>query len=52
MLFNSHILADVHELCSHIAIMREGRVAWHGTVHEALAESATLEDFFMKVVTA
>ncbi len=52
MLFNSHILSDVHELCSRIAIMREGRVVWQGTVDEALAEAPTLEDFFMQVVTA
>ena len=52
VLFNSHILSDVHELCSRIAIMREGRVIWQGTVPEALAEAPTLEDFFMKVVTA
>jgi ABC-2 type transport system ATP-binding protein len=52
VLFNSHILSDVHELCSRIAIMREGRVVWRGTVPEALADSPTLEDFFMKVVTA
>ena len=32
--------------------MREGRVVWHGEVAEALAEAATLEDFFMQVVTA
>ena len=30
VLFNSHILSDVHELCSRIAIMRDGRVVWHG----------------------
>ncbi len=52
VMFNSHILSDVHELCSHIAIMREGRVAWRGEVAEALDEAATLEDFFIKVVTA
>ena len=52
VLFNSHILSDVHELCSRIAIMREGRVIWQGTVPEALAEAPTLEDFFMKVVQA
>jgi ABC-2 type transport system ATP-binding protein len=52
VLFNSHILSDVHELCSRIAIMREGRVVWQGTVAEALDGSATLEDFFIKVVTA
>ena len=31
VMFNSHILSDVHELCSHIAIMRDGRVVWQGT---------------------
>ena len=52
VLFNSHILSDVHELCTRVAIMREGRVAWAGTVDEALDEAATLEEFFMRTVTA
>ncbi len=52
VMFNSHILSDVHELCSRIAIMREGRVVWQGAVAEALDDASTLEDFFMKVVTA
>jgi ABC-type multidrug transport system ATPase subunit len=42
----------VHELCTRIAIMRVGRVAWAGTVDEALGEAPTLEDLFMQVVTA
>jgi ABC-2 type transport system ATP-binding protein len=50
VLFNSHILSDVHELCSHIAIMRDGRVIWRGTVSEALQDAPSLEDFFMKVI--
>jgi ABC-2 type transport system ATP-binding protein len=52
VLFNSHILSDVHELCSRIAIMRTGRVIWTGSVDEALTEAETLEDFFMQVVQA
>lgn len=52
VLFNSHILADVHELCTRVAIMRSGRVVWQGTVPEALAEAPTLEEFFMRVMTA
>jgi ABC-2 type transport system ATP-binding protein len=52
IMFNSHVLSDVEELCSHIAIMRQGVVIWTGTVPEALAESHGLEDFFMQVVTA
>jgi len=51
VLFNSHILADVAELCTRIAIMAEGRVRWQGPVADALAESPEgLEAFFMKVV--
>ena len=34
VMFNSHILSDVHELCSRIAIMRSGHVIWRGTVDE------------------
>ncbi len=53
VLFNSHILADVAELCSRIAIMRGGQVIWAGTVAEAKpTRGSTLEDFFMEVVTA
>jgi len=52
VMFNSHILSDVHELCSRIAIMRSGRVIWQGTIDEALDEAPSLEDFFMKVVTS
>jgi len=52
VLFNSHILSDVHELCSRIAIMRVGRVVWEGAVAEALEGAPSLEDFFMTVVTA
>jgi hypothetical protein len=32
--------------------MREGRVVWSGGVDEALEDAPSLEDFFMKVVTA
>jgi ABC-2 type transport system ATP-binding protein len=52
VLFNSHILSDVHELCSRIAIMRGGSVIWQGAVAEAMDSAKTLEEFFMRVVTA
>ena len=52
VLFNSHILSDVGELCTRIAIMREGRVAWQGSVAEALDAAPTLEGFFIRIVTA
>ncbi len=51
MLFNSHILADVEELCTRIAVMKGGRIVWAGTVAEALTDSPEgLEAFFMSVV--
>jgi ABC-2 type transport system ATP-binding protein len=53
VLFNSHILADVEELCTGIAIMKAGRIVWAGSVDEALAETpAGLEAFFMRRVAA
>ncbi len=52
VIFNSHILSDVHELCSDIAIMKAGRVEWSGPVAAALEAAPNLEDFFMGVVTA
>jgi ABC-2 type transport system ATP-binding protein len=51
VLFNSHILADVEELCTRIAVMKGGRIVWRGTVAQALIESPEgLEAFFMRVV--
>lgn len=51
VLFNSHILADVEELCTHIAVMLRGRIVWTGTVPEALAHCPEgLEAFFMRVI--
>ncbi len=52
VLFNSHILADVEELCTHIGIMHKGVVVWSGTVPDALMQSETLEDFFIQTVEA
>lgn len=54
ILFNSHILADVAELCTRIAIMRKGVVIWDGSVSEALdgKPPSELEAFFMEVVRA
>ena len=52
VLFNSHIMSDVEELCTHIGIMANGVVLWTGTVAEALAQATSLEDFFMIIVEA
>jgi ABC-2 type transport system ATP-binding protein len=50
--FNSHILADVAALCTHIGIMDKGVVVWAGTVPEALDQATDLEAFFVRVVEA
>jgi ABC-2 type transport system ATP-binding protein len=52
VLFNSHILSDVAELCTRIAIMKAGVVVWEGSVESALAESGDLERFFVRQVSA
>jgi len=51
VVLNTHILADVGELCSRIGIMCRGRLRWQGTVAEAAGASpGGLEGFFMEVV--
>ena len=52
VMFNSHVPRDVHELCSRIAIMCGDGWCGRDCRRKRLSEAATLEDFFMKVVTA
>ena len=52
VLFNSHILSDVAELCTRVAIMKAGVVVWEGPVAEALADSGDLERFFVRQVSS
>jgi ABC-2 type transport system ATP-binding protein len=52
VLFNSHIMTDVEELCTSIGIMSEGVVLWTGTVAEALDQAPTLESFFMRTLAS
>jgi ABC-2 type transport system ATP-binding protein len=52
VLFNSHILSDVAELCTRIAIMKAGVVVWEGPVEKALEESGDLERFFVQRVSS
>ena len=51
VVFSSHVLAEVRELCDHIVILSKGRVAAQGSV-EAIcraAGAATLEEAFLTV---
>jgi len=52
LFFTSHVLADVEELCSSIAVLEQGRVRWHGAPQELCAKYAepSLEQAFMRCV--
>jgi ABC-2 type transport system ATP-binding protein len=52
LFFTSHVLADVEELCSSIAVLDRGQLRWRGTP-QALCErygEAHLEGAFMKCI--
>ena len=49
VLFSSHILSDVEQLCSEVAILARGRLVARGSVAELVAER-TLEDVFFEAV--
>ncbi len=50
IVFNSHILSDVEEICDRVCILLHGRKVAEGTVSELMAGGKSLEDFFVKVV--
>ena len=49
VIFSSHVMAVVERLCSHVAILAEGRIRVHGTLAEVRGERS-LEDVFVHVV--
>ena len=49
VLFSSHILSDVEQLCSDVAILARGRLVASGTMTDLLA-GRTLEDVFFEAV--
>jgi ABC-2 type transport system ATP-binding protein len=52
LVFTSHVLADVEELCSSIAVLENGSVRWHGPPEGLCARygEARLEQAFMRCV--
>jgi ABC-2 type transport system ATP-binding protein len=54
LFFTSHVLADVEELCSSIAVLEQGRVRWHGSPDALCAKygEPRLEQAFMRCVRA
>lgn len=50
--FNSHILADVEEVCDSIGIIDQGKLIKVGKVKQLLKRGENLEDFFVKTIKA
>jgi ABC-type multidrug transport system, ATPase component len=53
--FTSHVLETVERLCTHAAIIHQGRIVGEGTMDELRARAgkdATLEDAFLRLVEA
>jgi ABC-2 type transport system ATP-binding protein len=48
VLLSSHVLAEVEEVCTHAAFMRDGRLVAAGAVAELVASSHTLEAAYLR----
>ena len=52
ILLSSHILADLAELCSHVAILERGRLAVHGSLDDVLGQVAGGRTIIVEVLGA
>ncbi len=54
LFFTSHVLADVEELCSTIAVLEDGSVRWHGSPEGLCARygEPRLEQAYMRCIRA
>ncbi len=52
ILLNSHILSEVERLCDSAAIMNRGKILAKGKLSEIVGEGETLEDAFVRYITA
>ena len=50
--FSSHELSEVELVCDRVCILARGRVVAQGVPHELAAPGESLEQFFMRLVTA
>jgi ABC-2 type transport system ATP-binding protein len=48
----SHNLAEVEQLCSNVALMRDGRIVATGTPDGLRGSKASLEDAFIEIMEA
>ena len=46
----SHLLAEVEQICPEVAIMRKGKILFHGDWRKSAVPSRTLEDFYLQTV--
>jgi sodium transport system ATP-binding protein len=53
IVFSSHVLQEVSDLCDHLVILSDGRVSAEGSPEEIYRESGcgSLEEAFMKLTT-
>ena len=52
VIFSSHVMALVEELCSHVAVMGRGRIIASGDLAQVRGQAASLDDAFMHLVGA
>ena len=48
VIFSSHLLSEVQQLCTRALILHEGKVAWNAPLNQ-LAKNESLEDVFLRV---
>ncbi len=49
MIFSSHVMEVVERICTHVAILAQGRILTAGTIADVRA-GRSLEDVFVQVV--
>lgn len=50
VIFSSHVMALVEELCSHLAVMSNGRIAAAGELAAVRGDAASLDDAFFHLI--
>lgn len=51
IIYTTHLLGEVQEVCSHIALLHHGQLKAQGTVEKLLVEEHSIESLFMKLTT-
>ena len=52
VVFSSHVMALVEALCSHVAVIADGRIVASGDLASVRGSAASLDDAFMHLVGA